>query len=118
MEKNRGNDLLINLLQYRYPRVIDSDTLPTLREWLGTEGAHREALIRKFEVDDGQSIQDLKQYIVEHSSSFPMLIGDSWLVEKKTKLTLHLVRDYIIFLLTNNNLTIPCKLFSFRPENT
>jgi len=86
--KNRGNDLLIKLLEYRYPRVID---LPVLREWLSAEGAERAALLRKFEVNNGQLIQDLKQYINENSISFPMLIGENWIENKKSQMTLYLV---------------------------
>ena len=88
LEKNRGNDLLIKLLGYRYPRVID---LPVLREWLSAEGAERAALLRKFEVNNGQLIQDLKQYINENGISFPMLIGENWVENKKSQMTLYLV---------------------------
>jgi len=113
LEKNRGNDLLINLLQYRYPRVIDSETLPTLRDWLGTEGGPREALIRKFRVDDGPLIHDLQQYIKEHGASFPMLIGDTWFVEKKTKMTLYLARKHMIDFDSTHCTPLPTELFHF-----
>lgn len=94
LERNRGNDLLIKLLEYRYPRVVD---LPLLRQWLGAESNERAALLHKFDVNNGQLIQNLKQYINENGISFPMLIGENWVENKKSQMTLYLV-SYV----TNN----------------
>jgi hypothetical protein len=99
LERNRGNDLLIKFLEYRFPRVVD---VTLLREWLSAEGAERTALLRKFEVNNGQLIQDLQEYINENSLSFPMLIGDNWGENKKSQMTFYLVTNdsnlYLIYL--------------------
>lgn len=91
LSTNRGNDLLIKLLKFRYPQIIDSTTIPTLQLWLNADASEREKMIRKHEVVNSPCPSLLKQFIKENSDSFPMLIGQNWTEKQKSQMTIFLV---------------------------
>lgn len=95
LSTNRGNDLLVKLLKFRYPHVIDSVTVPLLRQWLNAGEPEREQLKRKHETNSGFCVQQLKKYMEENSNGFPMLIGSDWHDAKRAQMALFLV-FYII----------------------
>lgn len=90
---NRGNDLLIKLLKFRFPCIIDSGTVPVLRQWLNAEASEREQLIKTHDASSSSCVQKLREYMDEHSNSFPLFeFGSNWTEKKKCQMALFLVR--------------------------
>lgn len=91
LSSNRGNDLLIKLLMFRYPHIIDATTLPTLRAFLNADVAERKEMTRNLDVSNDPCLKELKKHASENSNSFPMLVGRSWTGKKKSQIALRLV---------------------------
>ncbi|KAL5011974.1 hypothetical protein ScPMuIL_010525 [Solemya velum] len=87
---NRGNNLLLTLLNYRYPRIVNTSTIPLLEHWLAADQTGREVLWSSHEVD-ADLCQDLIQmYAEEHSCQFPMQFGEDYSSEELKKFALFL----------------------------
>ena len=92
MSTNRGNDLLIKLLKFRFPYVIDSITVPVVRQWLHAEAPEREQILKNHDANSGSCVHALKKYIDEHTNSFPMFdLGRDWKEKKKCQMAIFLV---------------------------
>lgn len=91
LSTNRGNDLLIKLLKFRFPHIIDTVTVPVLRKWLNADTSERKEMLKNMEVSPSMCLRQLKHYIEENSSSFPILIGENWNEEDKSKMAVFLV---------------------------
>ena len=91
MSTNRGNDLLIKLLKFRFPRVIDQATMPIIREWLAADLTERKRLEKEQEVNEDVCARRVQNFIDEHSSSFPMTLGQDWTEREKIQMALYLV---------------------------
>lgn len=98
LSTNRGNNLLIKLLKFRFPKIIDPTTVPVLRMWLNADKAERKEIMKKPEFTNctcpklfKQLEEKLKSYIEENSNSFPMLIGQNWTEKEKSQMTIFLV---------------------------
>ncbi|XP_043939215.1 phosphatidylserine lipase ABHD16A [Protopterus annectens] len=93
---NRGNDLLLRLLQYRYPKVMSEEGVRAVREWLEAISAIEEAAVySSYEVDDDWCISVFQSYQSEHGSSFPWSVGDDMTSEGRRQLALFLARKYL-----------------------
>ncbi|CAH1787289.1 unnamed protein product [Owenia fusiformis] len=92
---NRGNDLLVKLLQHRYPKVVDESTLSTFRLWLELAREDQIQLMSQYDIDDDYCTSLFRSHIAEHSESYPMQIGDGMNVELKIQLTLFLASKYM-----------------------
>lgn len=95
LASNRGNDLLIKLLKFRFPHIIDAVTIPLVREWLNSEAAKRNQMLAKLRVDNETSLNQLRRYTEDHSNSFPVLLGADWDEEMKSQMALFLVSNYL-----------------------
>uniref|UniRef100_A0A8C8RS72 Phosphatidylserine lipase ABHD16A n=1 Tax=Pelusios castaneus TaxID=367368 RepID=A0A8C8RS72_9SAUR len=74
---NRGNDLLLKLLQHRYPEVMAEEGLRVIREWLEASNAVEEAAVYSaYEVDDDWCLSVLKSYRAERGGHFPWSVGE------------------------------------------
>ncbi|EFX64945.1 hypothetical protein DAPPUDRAFT_65805 [Daphnia pulex] len=111
LSTNRGNDLLIKLLKFRYPQIIDSTTIPTLQLWLNADASEREKMIRKHEVVNSPCPSLLKQYIKENSNSFPMLIGQNWTEKQKSQMAIFLANRYMVDYDSTHCTPLPAEMF-------
>jgi hypothetical protein len=92
LSSNRGNDLLLKLLKFRFPHIVDEVTTPVLREWLSADVSERVRMLSRFEVSDESCLRELQKYTEEHTDSFPMRgLGESWIEKQKVQMALFLV---------------------------
>ncbi|CAH1271079.1 ABHD16A [Branchiostoma lanceolatum] len=97
IESNRGNDLLVKLLQFRYPKLITESTITMLREWLSARTPTVQAVVyNQYSVDEQLCTSLLKSWVEENSANFPCLIGDQLSSEEKTQLVLFLATKHMI----------------------
>ena len=92
LASNRGNDLLLKLLKFRFPHIVDEVTTPVLREWLSADVSERVRMLSRFEVSDESCLRELQKYTEEHTDSFPMRgLGESWIERQKVQMAFFLV---------------------------
>ncbi|XP_005103864.1 phosphatidylserine lipase ABHD16A [Aplysia californica] len=88
---NRGNFLLLKLLQHRYPSLVDSTTLPMINEFLAAETYRQAEMLQERLVVPEECHKVFSQHVAESGTNFPMALdvkGDEGL---KIKLALYLV---------------------------
>lgn len=92
---NRGNDLLMQLLKFRYPHVIIEDLL---KSYLALDPIQQQSLItgQKLGLDEDYFNNLLISYIDQYSNKYPMMIGESMSLQEKESLTLFLASKYLI----------------------
>uniref|UniRef100_A0A8C3SD19 Abhydrolase domain containing 16A n=1 Tax=Chelydra serpentina TaxID=8475 RepID=A0A8C3SD19_CHESE len=92
---NRGNDLLLKLLQHRYPRVMAEEGARVVREWLEASSAVEEASVYSaYEVDQDWCLSVLSSYQAEHGGALP-LERDDMTPEGRRQLALFLARKHL-----------------------
>lgn len=94
---NRGNDLLMKLLNNRFPRLMaEQKVRETLLEWLHSEPMARLHIKHKFNVTE-DCLALFRSYVQsvdgDGQTSYPLLIGDdqNMSIESKIQLVLYLV---------------------------
>ncbi|XP_076436481.1 phosphatidylserine lipase ABHD16A-like [Babylonia areolata] len=95
LSSNRGNHLLIRLLQYRYPKIVDSDTTPLLEQYLSGTRQHQDSLMMEHLVVMEECEAKLRSYAHDISPAYPMLIGDEERPAVRKQLTLYLAYRYM-----------------------
>jgi len=113
LSTNRGNDLLVELLQFRFPHIFDDGTLSLMRDWLSADVSERKVFERKHEVDDSVSIQRLETHVEKHSSSYPMAIGEDWTPKQKSQMALFLANSHMVDFDDTHCAPLPVDLFRF-----
>lgn len=112
LETNRGNDLLVALLQHRYPHIIDNTTLPLLRDWLiRSDVVERNIFERRHQVDHAACNQLVDEHIETHSTTYPMSIGQDWTVDQKSQMTLFLANRHMVDYDDTHCAQLPAQLF-------
>ncbi|XP_064165877.1 phosphatidylserine lipase ABHD16A isoform X1 [Anguilla rostrata] len=93
---NRGNDLLLRLLQFRYPKVMNEEGVRAVREWLGATSQLEEASVYShYEVDDDWCTSVLQSYQTDRETFFPWSVGEDMTPEGRRQLALFLARKYM-----------------------
>ncbi|KAJ8289860.1 hypothetical protein GJAV_G00006150 [Gymnothorax javanicus] len=93
---NRGNDLLLKLLQFRYPKVMTEEGVRAVREWLGAGSQFEEASVYShYEVDDDWCTSVLQSYQTDRETPFPWSVGEDMTPEGRRQLALFLARKYM-----------------------
>ncbi|XP_044773570.1 phosphatidylserine lipase ABHD16A isoform X2 [Neomonachus schauinslandi] len=93
---NRGNDLLLKLLQYRYPRVMAEEGLRVVRQWLEASSQLEEASIySRWEVEEDWCLSVLRSYQAEHGPDFPWSVGEDMDADGRQQLALFLAQKYL-----------------------
>ncbi|KAL7986356.1 hypothetical protein Chor_011522 [Crotalus horridus] len=89
---NRGNDLLLKLLQHRYPKIMTEEGIRIVREWLEASTPMEEASIySRYEVEDDWCLSVLKSYQAEDNDEFPWSVGEDMTLDGRRQLALFLV---------------------------
>ena len=98
---NRVNDLLVKLLNNRFPRLMaDQKVKETLMQWIHSEHMHRLHMKNQFNVSDDICLSLLRSFVNRTDGdgqteqiSYPLLIGEDQLMttENKIQLILYLV---------------------------
>ena len=81
---NRGNNLLVSMLETRYPNLICPETRSSLLTILSQP-------IQSIDIELGEQELVYRRYIEENNPSFPCLIGDKMSEDEKTLMLLYLV---------------------------
>ncbi|XP_062847940.1 phosphatidylserine lipase ABHD16A [Trichomycterus rosablanca] len=93
---NRGNDLLLRLLHFRYPKVMTEDSVNAVREWLAaTSTRNAELVYSKFQVDDDWCLPVLQSYQSDKEAPFPWSVGEDMTMEGRRQLALFLAQKYM-----------------------
>ncbi|XP_070101396.1 phosphatidylserine lipase ABHD16A isoform X2 [Equus przewalskii] len=93
---NRGNDLLLKLLQHRYPRVMADEGLRVVRQWLEASSQLEEASIySRWEVEEDWCLSVLRSYQAEHGPDFPWSVGEDMSADGRRQLALFLAQKHL-----------------------
>uniref|UniRef100_A0A8C5HEQ3 Protein ABHD16A-like n=1 Tax=Gouania willdenowi TaxID=441366 RepID=A0A8C5HEQ3_GOUWI len=94
---NRGNDLLLKLLQYRrYPKIMTDEGIRVTRQWLGASNHLEEASVYSgYEVDDEWCESVLQSYQADRDVTFPWSVGEDMTMEGRRQLALFLAQKYM-----------------------
>nr|XP_058932286.1 phosphatidylserine lipase ABHD16A isoform X2 [Kogia breviceps] len=93
---NRGNDLLLKLLQHRYPRVMAEEGLQAVRQWLEASSQLEEASIfSRWEVEEDWCLSVLHSYQAEHGPEFPWSVGEDMSPDGRRQLALFLAQKHL-----------------------
>ncbi|XP_056011672.1 phosphatidylserine lipase ABHD16A-like [Ostrea edulis] len=93
---NRGNYLLVKLLQFRYPHIADDSTLAVLADWLARLKPQQEDLWQTYEVNEEECLIRIRSYSQSESDVFPCNIGEDYSEEDKKKMVLYLASRYMV----------------------
>ncbi|KAF7708254.1 phosphatidylserine lipase ABHD16A [Silurus meridionalis] len=91
---NRGNDLLLKILQHRYPSVMKEDGIRAVREWLAAGSQEDgESVYTGYQVDDDWCLSVLQTFQTDTDASF---FGQEEMnLEGRPQLALFLARKYL-----------------------
>ncbi|XP_053578062.1 phosphatidylserine lipase ABHD16A [Bombina bombina] len=96
VSSNRGNDLLIALLQNRYPKVMTDDSRRAVREWLAASNPVQQASIySQYGVEDDWCLSVLQSYKSESPEPFPWSVGEDMDPEGRRQLALYLAQKHL-----------------------
>nr|XP_057909310.1 phosphatidylserine lipase ABHD16A [Doryrhamphus excisus] len=109
---NRGNDLLLKLLQYRYPKIMTEEGVRVVRQWLGASNHMEEASVYSgYEVDDDWCLSVLQSYQADRDVLFPWNVGEDMTLEGRRQLALFLARKYMTNFETTHCTPLPASEF-------
>lgn len=111
LQTNRGNDLLIKLLQNRYPKLVTEDTLWALKDWISGDRTHQAVVWSQQGVEEELCQASLASYIEENSAEFPMSIGEDMPTDMKVQLVLYLAQKHMIDFDSTHCVPLPARLF-------
>ncbi|XP_067172980.1 phosphatidylserine lipase ABHD16A [Apteryx mantelli] len=93
---NRGNDLLLKLLQHRYPRIMADEGVRVVREWLeAATPAEEGAVLQRCAVDEGWCLSVLSSFAEDRDPPFPWSVGEDMSAEGRRQLALFLARKHL-----------------------
>ncbi|XP_061298298.1 phosphatidylserine lipase ABHD16A [Pezoporus flaviventris] len=93
---NRGNDLLLKLLQHRYPKIMADEGTRIVREWLETATpAEERALAQRCPVDERWCHAVLEAFAGDRDPPFPWSLGEDLSVEERQQLALFLAQKHL-----------------------
>uniref|UniRef100_F7BM46 Phosphatidylserine lipase ABHD16A n=1 Tax=Equus caballus TaxID=9796 RepID=F7BM46_HORSE len=98
---NRGNDLLLKLLQHRYPRVMADEGLRVVRQWLEASSQLEEgemgsaSIYSRWEVEEDWCLSVLRSYQAEHGPDFPWSVGEDMSADGRRQLALFLAQKHL-----------------------
>lgn len=110
LASNRGNDLLLEVLKFRYPSVVNNSTLPIMKDFLSKETFRQVQMLQEKGVEYEVCNEIVSQYVTEHGLHYPM---DIKVVEKglKEKLALFLITMHMENFESTHNAPLPGKFF-------
>ncbi|XP_006897016.1 PREDICTED: abhydrolase domain-containing protein 16B [Elephantulus edwardii] len=109
VEGNRGNELLLRLLQYRYPAVMVREGRAVVTRWLRSSSLDQEAAFyARYRVDDDWCLTVLRSYRARceeqledekarspHGLAFPWMVGQGLGTRRRRQLALFLARRHL-----------------------
>lgn len=111
LRSNRGNDLLLKVLQHRYPNLFSSDSIQVVKEWLYADKQQRAMILSARNVEELSCEMVISSYLNEHSASLPMMIGEDMATELKEELALYMVTKHLEDFDATHCTPLPSNLF-------
>ncbi|XP_059347070.1 LOW QUALITY PROTEIN: phosphatidylserine lipase ABHD16A-like [Ammospiza nelsoni] len=93
---NRGNDLLLKLLQHRYPKVVAEEGLRAVREWLeAATPEEQSSVLRRCAPDERWCRERLRGWAGDRSPPFPWGLGEDLSPAQRQQLALYLAQQHL-----------------------
>ncbi|XP_072777179.1 phosphatidylserine lipase ABHD16A [Taeniopygia guttata] len=93
---NRGNDLLLKLLQHRYPKIVVGEGLEVVREWLEAATPEEEtALLGRVGPDERWCRERLQGFAADRRPPFPWGMGEDLSPAHRRQLALYLAQKHL-----------------------
>ncbi|RUS87080.1 hypothetical protein EGW08_005156 [Elysia chlorotica] len=110
LSTNRGNDLLLKVLQFRYPTIVDNTTLPVMKRFLSLQTFRQVQMLQEKDVEYEVCNELVTQHVAQNGPHFPMNIS----VDQpglKEKLSLFLITMHMDNFESTHNAPLPGKFF-------
>ncbi|XP_029182141.2 phosphatidylserine lipase ABHD16A-like [Acropora millepora] len=112
IRSNRGNDLLLKFLKFRYPNLLNSDCEDALLEYLAAPDQNtKSAIWNSLNVDTDHYRAVYKNYTDENGKGFPMMIGQNMTTEERIQLLMFLVLQYHMDFDATHCVSLPASTF-------
>uniref|UniRef100_UPI00358EC696 phosphatidylserine lipase ABHD16A isoform X2 n=1 Tax=Myxine glutinosa TaxID=7769 RepID=UPI00358EC696 len=93
---NRGNELLMQLMEYRYPNLIVEKSRQTLLRWLAVGKPSDEArLYSQVGVSADWCSSTIHGYIAQEGDAYPWTLGSDLTDEQKDQMVIFLAKHYM-----------------------
>ncbi|XP_051632388.1 phosphatidylserine lipase ABHD16A [Manacus candei] len=93
---NRGNDLLLKLLQHRYPKLVVDEGLRVVREWLEAATPEEEsAVLSRCPPSDRWCREQLEAFAGDRNPPFPWTLGEDLSPAQRQQLALYLAQKHL-----------------------
>lgn len=93
---NRGNDLLLCLLQHRYPNLMTEESRRAVRMWVSASTPEEEAsVLSHYGVEEDWCLSVLESYKAENLGQYPWSVGEEMSMEGRQQLALYLAQKYL-----------------------
>ena len=100
---NRGNNLLLKVLEFRYPHLVQKTQLKQLWQFLALEEPGQLEFLSELKIDE----DELKSKIRENGfGAYPSNLGQDSSEDEKTLLLLYLVKIYMVHPISTSLITI------------
>ncbi|XP_064395904.1 phosphatidylserine lipase ABHD16A-like [Halichondria panicea] len=110
LSTNRGNYLLIKILQTRYPLIVTEETLPILWQWLEKEEETERSLVT-LRVNPALCSRQLQLYMADNGPKYPWTIGNMLSLDQKKEMLLFLAGQYMSNFDATHNVGLPPDFF-------
>ncbi|XP_027039867.1 protein ABHD16A-like isoform X1 [Pocillopora damicornis] len=112
ISSNRGNDLLVKFLKFRYPKLVDDNGEDALYEYLAApDQATKKAIWDSLSVEANLCESMYKNYVKENGKEYPMMIGQDLSVEQRIHLLMFLVLQYLMDFDATHCMNLPASEF-------
>jgi len=93
-DTNRGNTLLLSILQHRYPKIFIKESVEFVKKFLGVFDVRGQAEIIRVSNQDA-SLNEARLALDTDTPTFPLDIGEEWTVDVKKSTALYLSRMHM-----------------------
>ncbi|XP_053102110.1 protein ABHD16B-like [Hemicordylus capensis] len=95
---NRANELLVQLLEHRYPDVMSKEGLEAVHDWLkAADPKQEEAIYQSYKINDEWCLKELQDYksSLGHRLRFPWRVGKFIASREKQQLAVFLAKKHM-----------------------
>nr|XP_028591319.1 protein ABHD16B [Podarcis muralis] len=96
---NRANELLVQLLEHRYPEIMSQDGLEAVQVWLrAANPKQEESVYKRYRINDEWCVKELQKYkdsLEDGSPSFPCRVGKHLARRGKQLMALFLAKKHM-----------------------
>ncbi|XP_060089189.1 protein ABHD16B-like [Heteronotia binoei] len=95
---NRANELLVQLLEHRYPDIMTQEGLFAVYEWLkAANPCQEQAVCRHYEIDEAWCLRELQNYKSSQGPEihFPWRVGKSMASKEKQQIAVFLAKKHM-----------------------